>query len=226
MSRQAPLTRSRLRTPRAAAIAGIVFSLLLGAALVLAQLSVLPNPGSADPLLTSTGDRDTVAIALNLVPFAGIAFLWFIGVVRDRVGEHEDRFFASVFLGSGLLFVGMLFVASAVADALILDTAVRLSPTVWAFGRRISFVLLNVYAMRMAAVFAMSTATIAIRTDIIPRWLGFVGYAVGAALLVAVDVLPWLALAFPLWILLLSARILIAGFHPPADPAPRARRLE
>jgi len=43
------------------------------------------------------------------LPFAGIAFLWFIGVLRDRLGELEDRFFATVFLGSGLLFLAMLF---------------------------------------------------------------------------------------------------------------------
>jgi hypothetical protein len=27
-----------------------------------------------------------VSLALGLLPFAGIAFLWFIGVVRDRLG--------------------------------------------------------------------------------------------------------------------------------------------
>jgi len=35
-----------------------------------------------------------VALVLNLVPFAGIAFLWFMGVLRDRLGELEDRFLA------------------------------------------------------------------------------------------------------------------------------------
>ena len=54
-----------------------------------------------------------------MVPFAGIAFLWFIGVVRDRIGEREDKFFATVFLGSGLLFVAMLFAAAAVLGGLI-----------------------------------------------------------------------------------------------------------
>jgi hypothetical protein len=62
-----------------------------------------------------------VAIALNLVPFAGIAFLWFVGVLRDRIGEREDRFFATVFLGSGLLFVAMIFVSAAIAGGLIAD---------------------------------------------------------------------------------------------------------
>jgi len=46
--------------------------------------------------------------------------LWFIGVLRDRLGEREDKFFATVFFGSGLLFLAMLFAAAAVAGALII----------------------------------------------------------------------------------------------------------
>ena len=55
----------------------------------------------------------------SLLPFAGIAFLWFIAVVRDRLGELEDRFFATAFLGSGLLFIAMVFNAAAVAGGII-----------------------------------------------------------------------------------------------------------
>jgi hypothetical protein len=117
---QGPLRAgSQLRTPRAAAVAGIIFSALLIAALVLLRVSVPAHPAVPGAWLTNSGRRATVAIALNLIPFAGIAFLWFVGVVRDRVGEREDRFFATVFLGSGLLFVGMMFVGAAVAGGLI-----------------------------------------------------------------------------------------------------------
>ena len=90
---QGPLQAgSPLRTPRAAAVAGIAFSLLLIAAFVLLRLSVPAQPGETDAWLTEPGRRTAVAIALNLVPFAGIAFMWFIGVIRDRIGEREDRF--------------------------------------------------------------------------------------------------------------------------------------
>jgi hypothetical protein len=96
-----------------------------------------------------------VVVALNLVPFAGIAFLWFIGVVRDRIGEHEDRFFATVFLGSGLLFVAMLFVASAVTAGFLALLAVPAgaSRDLSGFGRSVGAVVPHTYAMRMAAVF-------------------------------------------------------------------------
>jgi hypothetical protein len=112
------LTRARLKTPRAAAIAGIVFSVLLTTTLVLLRVSVPAiSPETQEWSATKSG---TVVLALNLVPFAGIAFLWFIGVVRDRLGASEDRFFATVFFGSGILFLAMFFAATTVAGAVIL----------------------------------------------------------------------------------------------------------
>ena len=84
---------------------------------MLLRVSVPPHPAVPGAWLTDSRRRAAVAIALNLIPFAGIAFLWFVGVLRDRIGERVDRFFATVLLGSGLLFVAMLFVGAAVAAA-------------------------------------------------------------------------------------------------------------
>jgi hypothetical protein len=120
MKQEDTLIRARLKTPRAAAIAGILFAVLLITGLVLFRLSVRADPLEAGAWL-KTGSK-TVALALNLVPFAGIAFLWFIGVLRDRLGELEDRFFATVFFGSGLLFLAMLFASAAVAGGIIIST--------------------------------------------------------------------------------------------------------
>lgn len=218
---QGPLqAASPLRTPRAAAVAGIVFSVFLISALVLLRLSVPAHPEVAGAWLTDSRHRAAVAIGLNLVPFAGIAFLWFIGVVRDRIGEREDRFFATVFLGSGILFVGMLFVAAAVADGLI-ATAVSLpsgpaAAGTLALGRNVTSILLNVYSMRMAAVFTLTTVNIARRTEIVSRWLAVAGLVVALVLLVGVGISAWLELLFPVWILALSVDILVAG--PGASP--------
>jgi hypothetical protein len=154
-----------------------------------------------------------VAVGLNLVPFAGIAFLWFIGVIRDRVGAHEDRFFATVFLGSGLLFVGMMFVAAAVAGGIIAGISPSGPPgaDTLALGRNVTSLLLNVYSMRMAAVFTLTTVTIARRTRIVSRWLTFAGLATALVLLVGVGISPWVELLFPAWILAISIDILVAG---------------
>jgi hypothetical protein len=225
---QGPLQAgSPLRTPRAAAVAGIVFSVFLIAALVLLRLSVPAHPSVPGGWLTERGRRTAVSIALNLVPFAGIAFLWFVGVLRDRIGEREDRFFATVFLGSGLLFVGMLFVAAAVAGGLIAAAA---QPTgspgadTLAQGRDVTAILVNIYAMRMAAVFTLTTVTIARRTEIVSRWLTVAGIATALVLLVGVGISAWVELLFPAWILALSVDILRAGLRgSPGSTGSRAK---
>ena len=218
MAHQESVIGTGLRTPRAAAAAGIVFSLLLGLALVLLLVSAPSDTATAGAWLTDASRRATIAFALNLVPFAGIAFLWFIGVVRDRIGQREDRFFATVFLGSGLLFVAMLFVGAAVAGGLIATAAARSAapgPDTLATSRQITRLVLHVYALRMAAVFTISTATITLRTKVIPRWIGMTGFAVAAVLLVSVGLTPWVDLLFPAWILLLSIDIMRAGLRSP-----------
>jgi hypothetical protein len=215
-----------LRTPRAAALAGIVFSVLLLASLVLLRISTPASPASAGEWLKDPDRRTAVAVGLNLVPFSGIAFLWFIGVVRDRVGRHEDRFFATVFLGSGLLFVGMLFVAAALAGGLIAAASRGSGPPgadTLTVGRHATATLLNVYAMRMAAVFTLTTVTIARRTKIIAPWLRVAGIVTALVLLVGVGISAWVELLFPAWILGLSIDILAAR-RPPPGPDPMVRK--
>ena len=168
MDQDTPRTRSRLTTPRAAAIAGILFSLLLITSLVLVRISVPANPLDAGDWLAQ--HSGTVTLALNLVPFAGIAFLWFIGVVRDRLGSNEDRFFATVFLGSGLLFLAMLFSSAAVTGGIISiygsSPSILISSGVYTFGRTLTYELMTVYTMKMAGVFMISTCTLSLRTGI------------------------------------------------------------
>jgi hypothetical protein len=214
-----------IRSPRAAAVAGIVFSVLLTVALALVRTVTPKDPNRAGDWLVDGGRRKAVLVALNLLPFAAIAFLWFIGVVRDRIGEGEDRLFASVFLGSGLLFVAMMLAAAAVAGGLLIttaDNAVAASQlAIWDFGRRITNTLLNVYAMRMAAVFIMATTTLAVRLQLIPRWLAVVGYLSAAVLLLTVGVIPWLELVFPAWVFVFSVHILVVTVRArDASPTP------
>jgi hypothetical protein len=204
----------KLRTPKSAALAGIAFSVLFGIVLVLARLAVPSDPSDAGEWLTDDTRRGAVLFALGLVPFVGIAFLWFVGVLRDRIGDSEDRFFSTVFLGSGLLFVGALFVAAAVAAGLVAsvgdDPGGLLSSETWTVGRRTTHELMVVYAIRMAAVFTIASSTILMRTRLAPRALVASGYAIGAALLLTVGFFPWIELAFPAWVFAVSVYILVA----------------
>src|SRR4051794_13444299 len=98
-----------LAPPRAAALAGVIFSALMSVSLVIIRLAVPDYRTDPGEWLTDPFRQNAVRLALQLFPFAGVAFLWFIGVLRNQLGEFEDQFFATVFLGSGLLFVASLF---------------------------------------------------------------------------------------------------------------------
>jgi hypothetical protein len=220
MNQELTSTRARLTTPRAAAVAGILFSVLLIICLVLVRLSVPTDPHDAGAWLTSNGAN--ITLALNLLPFAGIAFLWFIGVVRDRLGEHEDRLFATVFLGSGLLFLAMLFASAALAGGVI--TVFQTMPQqvidtgLYGYGRATTYELMNTYAIKMAGVFMLSTCTLFLRLQLAPRWMVFLGYALALCLLLSIGFISWISLVFPLWTLLISVYILIQNFRREAAP--------
>ena len=222
MKQEAELIHERLKAPRSAAIAGILFSVLLIAGLFLFRLSVRADPLEAGAWLKTSSK--TITLALNLIPFAGIAFLWFIGVLRDRLGELEDRFFATVFLGSGLLFLAMLFASAAMAGGIIIAYAAKpaelLGSPTFTFARAATYEVMNLYAVKMAAVFMISTSTLAIRTGFFARWIAFLGYAFALFLLLSGRYFEWILMLFPLWVLLVSIYILIDNLRrPPQVPA-------
>jgi hypothetical protein len=215
----------RLETPRAAGIAGLVFSALFVVSLLL--MRARPAPGSsakeiADFYLEQNAGR-TALVGLYLVPFAGIAFLWFIAAIRSHLGEREDRFFATVFLGSGLLFIGMLFAASASAGALIAAVKFQNQPPpdadTFLLARALGFSFLFVFAVRAAAVFMLVASTIGMRTGFLPRWLVVAGYVSGLVFLFSVTYIEALALLLPAWVTAVSVVILRTGTR---DPSPNA----
>ncbi len=210
----------RLTTPRAAAVAGILFALLFAASLILLRSSI-PEKLNTDAVWVATGYQ-RITIALGLMPFAGIAYLWFIGVVRDKLGDYEDRFFSSVFYGSSLLFLGMVFVAMAIVGGLVagyrLNPGITFDSQVIYFSRAMMIQLSNVYALRMAGVTMISLATIWLRTGLAPRWLVWVTYALALALLLVVNFSLWVTLIYPGWVLLISLFIFWLRFKNPVSP--------
>ena len=204
----------RLETPRAAGIAGLVFAVLFVASMLLIRHQ--PARGStaiqiANFYLKQDSSQVTL-VGLFLVPFAGIAFLWFIAAIRSHIGEREDRFFATVFLGSGLLFVAMLFAASAAAGALIAGVKYlhqpAPDPNTFLLARSLGFAFLFVFAVRAAALFMLVASTIGLRTRLLPRWLVFAGYAAGLVYLFAVTYVEWIVLVLPAWVIAVSIVIL------------------
>ena len=199
-----------LTTPRAAAIAGILFSLLFSACLILLRSAIPADPYSGTDWIEQGAQR--ITIALELVPFAGIAFLWFIGVVRDRLGRYEDQFFSTVFFGSGILFLAMIFITMAIAGGMIagyrLNPRITLDSRVIYFTRALMIQLSNVYALRMAGVFMLSLGTIWLRTGLMPRWLVILTYLLAVTLLLIINFNLWVTLVFPVWVMIISVEVL------------------
>ena len=213
------LTRNRLRTPRAAALAGILFAILLLVSLVLIRTSVPEKYDYSYSWLDDNAKR--VAFAIGLIPFAGIAFLWFLGVIRDRLGPLEDRFFSTVFFGSGLLFTAMTFISAAIAGSILNIYAadqeiLRQTPT-YIFSRAFMNQIINVYGLRMAGVFMMSLGTIWVRTKIMPRIIVFLTYGLALLMLFGLNLSLWVSLVFPSWVFVISVAILIFNFRKNAD---------
>ena len=207
-----------VRDPASAAIAGIVFSVIL--IVVLAQFHAAVPAGSATTAwLYDSSRRSGVQVAVGLIPFAGIAFLWFIGVIRTRLGNSEDKLFATVFLGSGLLFVAILFFAGSIlatlltlysrgigvdADAMVLLTVLTKS-------------MMGMFGFRMAAVFTLSVTSLGFRSGLLPGWLVGLGYLTAVVLLLSPPVTPWSQLLFPTWVLAFSVHTLVVRSSPTAE---------
>ena len=211
------VARQAIRTPRAAAVAGIVFTVLFTISMVLMRLAIPEELSGSNTASWLQGNTTTLTLALTLVPFSGIAFLWFMGVVRDRLGKMEDQFFSTVFSGSGLLFLAMVFASAAIAGGIL--TSYALSPDVLAksgvlvFGRAVMYTIMKVYAVRMAGVFMVALATLWMRTGVMPRVYVFLSYALALVLLVSSDITSWLILVFPAWVFVISVFILIESLR-------------
>jgi hypothetical protein len=211
-----PLARG-LRAPRAAGVAGLLFCALFLTSLLLLRDHPPAGASAADlKAYYEHGHGQYIKlVGLYLAPFAGIAFLWFIAVARSHIGHRADRFFDTVFLGSGILFVALLFTAAAAAGSLA--AALRFqdvnSPVSGAveLTRALAYSLLFTFGVKAAAVFMFVTSTIGFQTRGLPRWLVYASWAVAALMLVSVSFWEPIILAFPAWVAAISLVILFVG---------------
>ncbi|KFF60039.1 hypothetical protein JF66_07080 [Cryobacterium sp. MLB-32] len=206
-----------LASPRAASLAGVLFALFFAAGLILLRSALPETPETAPDWSGDAGTR--IRIAVWLMPFAGIMFLWYIGVLRDTFGEGEDKLFSSVFLGSGILFLAMVFVATAIAGALLsmYESGAEPDVSAAAISRAVILQIENVYALRMAGIFMLSLGTLWLRTGALTKWASLFTYSVAAVLLVVTSFSVWVSLIFPAWALVISVFLLERSYRTPTQ---------
>jgi len=219
----------RARSIEAAAIAGIAYALLTVLAMI--RLSRFPSLELSNEDLAAWFEDGThqawLIGALTLGSVAAIAFLWFVAVIRRRLGDLEDQFFSTVFLGSGILYVAVWLSGAAVlaapAVAMTQLDAGAVSPASASLAGGIGASLILVVAPRIQAVFIFTTSTVIMRTHVLPSWLAVIGYLSGLVLFVLPLVTQPSGLVFPAWVLTVSVMLLAtrstdSTIEPDSDP--------
>lgn len=210
-----PVAAVRVRSIEAAAVAGILYAVL--AVLALTRMSSYPSLSLSEAELTSWFDETENQImlggALTLASISAVAFLWFVAVIRRRLGDREDRFFATVFFGSGIAYVAVWLVGAAVlagpAIAMTTLDAAEVTASSASLAGGVAAALVLVVAPRIQAVFIFTTSTVIKRSKVLPTWLAIVGYLAGLMMFLAPLVYVPLAYAFPVWVFLVSVVLLI-----------------
>jgi hypothetical protein len=203
-----------MRSIEAAAIAGLAHSTL--SLIATTWLYDAPDPADGDRAIAewySDGSNQArVIAALNLLVIGSIAFIWFVAVIRRRIGVRENRFFGTVFLGSALLLTaswlvaGVLFATPAVAARTFdVPPGADLVAVVQAAG----LTMASVVATRLEAVFIISTTTVGRLGEVFPRWLVVGGYIIGLTLLLMPVPNFLVTYVFPVWVAITSAMLLI-----------------
>jgi hypothetical protein len=206
----------KARSVESAAIAGIAYAILAFIALTLLtrQPSLSLSSEEIAAWYEDAANRTPVVIGLNLAAVSSVAFLWFVAVIRRRVGDKEDRFFGTVFLGSAIVYVGMwlvaatLLAAAAVAPELFAGGAVDKASHTLMAGTAGG--LLLVAGPRIQAVFVLTTSTLILRSGVMPKWLAYLGYVMGLALFITPLIIQPLGVGFPAWVLVVSVTILFS----------------
>ena len=209
------LTARFWRSRRAAALAGIVFAVLLITAMTMMRIAL--SEGSLQSL---QGDASRRALIESASPGPVCRHrLLVVHRGHPRAGWRgvEDRLFSTVFLGSGLLFVAMMFRGRLPRPALMeMLAGPNVNADIWTFNRSSTQALISVYAMRMAAVFTLSVSTLGLHLGhpalgLLPRVRRRPGALVRRW---RAQVVP---APVPAWVLVVSLVILFT--RPPARPS-------
>lgn len=207
--------RGNLRSIEAAAIAGIVHSVLLIIAMtiLLATPDIESSQEEIRAYYQNPGLEARGLLAFNLVVFSMIGFIWFVAVIRHRIGDREPRFFATIFFGGGVLYAALTLVGAAVlaAPLVLLEVGGQdPDPAIAAAMRSAAVLTLGGAVPRVQALVVFSTATLGRITETLPKWLVLLSYLIGLALLVTVTFFTPGLYLFPAWVALVSVAILIA----------------
>jgi hypothetical protein len=217
--------RSLRRAATITAGVGALHALLFLVSFVL--LAEVPGPEATDQEILAYYSRSSAAfpslVGLYVMPFAAIAFMWFIVALRmweTFTVRRENLLFSNLQLVSGILYVAMLAVGAAAMGVLAASVAYAtgaIDPVAARQFPQYGSTVLIVFATRMAAIFVFTTSNIGRSAGVLPRWFAYLGFAAGVFMLLSATLSPLLVLVFPTWLFALSAILLVKARAIPQD---------
>ena len=217
--------RSLRRAATLTAAVGALHAVLFLVSFVL--LSGLPGPDATDEEIfayySSSSATFPSLVGLYVMPFAAIAFMWFIVALRMWEAfsvRRENLLFSNLQLVSGILYVALLSIGAAAIGVLAASAAYATGPIDPVVARQFpqyGSTVIIVFAIRMAAIFVFTTSNIGLAAGVLPRWFAFVGFATGVFMLLSASIQPFLMLVFPSWLLALSSILLVKARAIPRD---------
>jgi hypothetical protein len=190
---------------RWAPLAGVAAAVLLVLGVVIGAFGgPEPNEGTGQEWLTYFREDGQKIYVSTLIFFLGVVLLiWFLGTLRVSLlaAEGEPGHWTAVAFGSGMATAVMLLaiVTPGIGGAFSSDALEP--PAAQALG--VVALAFFVGAQVFAAVLLASTALVALRTGVLPTWLGWASLAVAVLLFTPIGFIA-LLIGFPLWVLITS----------------------
>jgi hypothetical protein len=209
------------RWERWSAVAGVLFVALFAVALALSA-NTGDNPSEVQQWYADSGNRTKEFVAWFLYIAAAIAFLSFLGTLRDMLvrAEGGPGTLSALVFGPGLAFTVLLVTGVslfAAPAALGDENDFKLDPnTAEIFSDAGYFVL--VAGGMIASIVVLATSMAALRTGVLPSWLGWVGLIVAVVMLFSVFFVP--LLVFLAWVLAVSLVMVVAAWRVRGTPPP------
>ena len=195
---------------------GLLHSAFFVAAIYMVGKAPGPTATDAEIVEYYSGNerRWILAAGLYLLPFAGIAFIWFTVALRawsKGYIRRENALLSNVQLVAGVIYTAVLFVAAASSSvsASVAEFSDHIDPMLARQFPQFGSALIFVFAMRMAAMFVLTTTNIMKSTKITPKWFTILGYFVALFLLLTWSVDRALVLVLPIWITIFCILVIL-----------------
>ncbi len=192
-----------------APVSGIVYAVLaiVGTIIIVAEEVDSATDEAILAYYGDSGNRATETIGVTMMLVGAMAFVWFLSALwsRLRVVRRESGVLADLGFGAGLvaaaLFVGGAALLNAMATTVEISSGFTVDPDLARFAVGTGYVFL-IGSVLFNCVLIATTSVLALRTDIFPNWLGWVGFAAVVLAVVETFLLP--VFVVPLWVATVS----------------------